>query len=140
MDEIAAGAAVYVDTNIFIYFIEATPGLYERAAAAFTQLAEKTARVVTSELTVAECLYLPARDANRELIAVYDRLFDTTGDVTLLSLTGILARRAAINGGAMGLKLMDAIHYQSALEAGCSHFLTADSRFKSGPSLRVKLI
>lgn len=140
MDEIAAGAAVYVDTNIFIYFIEATPGHYDRAAAAFTQLAEKSARVVTNELTVAECLYLPAREENRALIAVYERLFDASGDVTLLPLTGGIARRAAIAGGAMGLKLMDAIHYLSALESGCSHFLTSDSQFKSGPDLQVELV
>lgn len=140
MDEIAAGAAVYVDTNIFICFIEATPGLYDRAAAAFALLAEKGARVLTSELTVAECLYLPAREENRELIAIYDRLFDASGDVALLPLTGGIARRAAIAGGAMGLKLMDAIHYLSALESGCSHFLTSDGQFKSGPGLRVELI
>ena len=101
MDEIAAGAAVYVDTNIFIYFIEATPGFHDRAVMAFTQLAKKGARINTSELTVAECIYLPAREDNWELMAVYDRLFAVTGDVTLLQLTGGVARRAAIAGGAI---------------------------------------
>ncbi len=137
MDDIAAGEAVYVDTNVFIYFIEATPVLFERAASAFTRLAQTGARLLTSELTVAECLYQPARDGNGKLVKVYEDLFETPGDVTLLPLTGELARRAAMAGGGIGLKLADAIHYLSAVEAGCSVFLTGDGQFRSGPHMRV---
>ena len=55
----------------------------------------------------------------------------------VLPLDGGLARRAALAGGALGLKLIDAIHYVSAREAGCRHFLTGDGRFKSTPSMTV---
>jgi predicted nucleic acid-binding protein len=137
MDEVAQGAAAYVDTNIFIYFIEKTPAIFERAAAAFAALADRKARILTNELTVAECLCFPARTGRTELIEVYDRLFGSESDVKLIPLSGSLARRAAMHGGALGLRLADAIHYYSALEAGCSVFLTSDGQFKSGPAIRV---
>lgn len=128
---------MYVDTNVFIYFVEATPVFFDRAFSAFTRLAEKEARILTSELAVAECLYQPAREDNGRLVRIYEDLFKTPGDVTLLPLTGEIARRAALMGGLIGLKLIDAIHYLSALEAGCSIFLTADGQFRSGPKMRV---
>jgi predicted nucleic acid-binding protein len=135
--EIAQGSAVYVDSNIFIYYVEELPGYLEKCSAMFSNLDEHGARILTSELTIAECLYRPARDANAGLIGVYEEFFGSTGDIHLIPLTGVIAKRAANSGGRLGLKLLDAMHYESALEAGCNVLLTADRKFKSSPTLRV---
>ena len=135
--ELVRGSAVYIDANVFIYFVERTPDFFDKARALFTALAEGEARVLTSELTVAECLFHPARNGNIRLVSVYERFFDPEGDVRLIPLTGAVAKQAAQAGGSWGLKLLDAIHYVSALESGCTAFVTADSRFRSGPALKV---
>jgi predicted nucleic acid-binding protein len=137
IDRIASSSLIYIDTNIFIYFVEATPKFFEKAKAIFARVEAVEARVVTNEVTIAECIYKPALDSNLDLIRIYKKLFASKAEITLLPLDGALAKRAALNGSKLGLKLVDAIHYLSALEAGCEVFVTKDHRFKSGPKMRV---
>ena len=140
MDELTASSVVYIDTNIFIYFVEATPKFHLKALAIFEHIARLGATIKTSEITLAECLYHPAQTGNTKLISIYEALFENSGGIELIALSGELAKRAAIKGGLLGLKLVDAIHYISALEAGCDYFITSDARFRSGPKLKVILI
>jgi predicted nucleic acid-binding protein len=137
MNEIERGSVVYLDSNIFIYFIETTPGFHPQTKDLFAHIAKVGAIVLTSELTLAECIYQPSRDKDQELIFLYENLLEMSGDVELLELGGTLVKRAALNGGALGLKLLDAIHFVSALESGCDFFVTADAAFKSGPAMKV---
>jgi predicted nucleic acid-binding protein len=137
MDNISARSLVYIDTNVFIYFVESTPNAYEKAKAIFELIAEKGARIATNEITLAECIYKPSQDSDARLVEVYERLFDKKSEIAMLTLDGALAKRAAQQGSKLGLKLIDAIHYLSALEAGCDVFVTSDKSFKSGPKMRV---
>jgi predicted nucleic acid-binding protein len=136
MTEIAVGSLVYVDTNVFIYFLEGDRDAGARAEALFAHADRVGAVLLTSELTAAECLYKPHKDGNLRLASLYGDLFDS-GEVQIIPLTGDLARRAAGDAGALGLRLIDSIHYLSALEAGCDVFVSADARFRSGPYMRV---
>jgi predicted nucleic acid-binding protein len=137
MNEIVKGSLVYLDSNIFIYFIETAPGFHPLVKDVFAHVASVGAIVLTNELTLAECIYQPSRDEDQELVLLYEGLLEKSGDVGLLELDGALVKRAALNGGALGLKLFDAIHFVSALEAGCHIFVTADAAFKSGPAMKV---
>ena len=130
------GARVYVDANIFIYLVEAAPRFADMVRAVFLALEAAEARVMTSGLAVAECLYLPAKCDNARAVEAYERLF-SSGEAEILALDGGLAKRAAMLGGKLGLKLFDAIHYISALQSGCGFFITNDLKFKSGPKMRV---
>ena len=136
MTEFARSARIYVDTNIWIYYVEANPAFLPKVIALLRKADEAGGTLVTSELALAECLIRPARQNNQALIALYQNFF-AEGRIELVGIDGALTRRAALVGGALGLKLIDAIHYVSALEAGCGYFLTGDSRFRSGPDLRV---
>lgn len=140
MDELTASSVVYIDTNIFIYFVEATPKFHSKALTIFEHVARLGATIKTSEITIAECLYQPAQASNTKLISIYEALFENSGEIEMIALNGELAKRAAMKGGLLGLKLVDAIHYISALEAGCNFFVTSDARFKSGPKLKVILV
>ena len=137
MTDIATGSAVYVDSNLIIYFVEKVPVFFEKANTAFGKLAEREVRVFTSELTIAECIYLPSRGGHHQLIAAYEAFFNTAGNVRLIALNGEIAKRAALKGGSWGLKLLDAIHFESAIDAECTVFLTADLGFKSIDQLQV---
>ena len=136
MIEFAASARVYVDTNIWIYFIEAAPGFSQQVIQIFARVEDAGARLVTNELAIAECIYKPSRDRQQKTLDVYESLF-ACGEIDISPLDGGLARRAAQAGGELGLKLFDSIHYLSALEEGCDFFLTSDHRFQSGPSMEI---
>lgn len=137
MNEISESSRVYVDSNVFIYFLEATPEFFALAKEVFEQIDAVGARLFTNEYTLAECIYQPSRSGNFSLVTKYESLFEKEGEVELLGLDGALAKRAAFVGGSLGLKLADAIHFMSALEAGCDFFVTADTAFKSGPAMKV---
>jgi predicted nucleic acid-binding protein len=137
MNEFNSSSRVYVDSNIFIYFIEKHLGFLPQVKAIFNEISACDSLILTSELTLAECLYQPAREGDIELVALYSDLFETSGDVDLILLTGQVSKQAAMIAGQMKLKLLDAIHYVSALNDGCTHFLSADTVFKSVPAIKV---
>ncbi|MCB1447362.1 MAG: type II toxin-antitoxin system VapC family toxin [Rhizobiaceae bacterium] len=134
--EFQTDSRIYVDTNIWIYFVEGHPSFSPEVRALFLAAARSSARLTTNEITLAECLLKPVRDKDERKISAYETLFDQ-GTIEILPLDGGLARRAALAGGMLGLKLIDAIHHVSACEAGCRYFLTGDGRFRSGPDLTV---
>ena len=103
----------------------------------FSEVEIRGGRLLTSELTIAECCYKPAGDDNGLLLSAYQDFFEKGADVEMISLNGNLVKRAALVGASAGLKLLDAIHHVSAMQAGCTHFLTGDKAFKSSSELRV---
>lgn len=131
-----ADVRIYVDTNIWIYFLEGHPTFAPQVRALFTAADKSSAVLCTSEMTIAECLLKPARERDQKKIESYETLF-SDGAIDILPMDGALARRAALAAGVLGLKLLDAIHYVSAREDGCSYFLTGDGRFKSSAELIV---
>jgi predicted nucleic acid-binding protein len=139
MAELQRGSRLYIDTNIWIYYIEAHPEFVQQVRNFFVSVEAAAGTLVTNEITVAECLYKPSADNNLAAINAYSSLFDS-GEIELIPLDGVLTRQAAMQGGKLGLKLIDAIHYISALSHGCDHFITSDTRFKSGPGMKVVTI
>jgi predicted nucleic acid-binding protein len=137
MNEITALSRVYVDTNIFVYFIEGSEQFFPVAKKLFEHIDAVGAQIVTSEITVAECVYKPSMKQDRKLISIYEELFEKSGTIELFPLDGLLTKQAAFHGSQLGLKLIDAIHYESALQARCDVFVSADKRFKSGPHMRI---
>jgi predicted nucleic acid-binding protein len=136
MIELDQTSRIYVDTNIWIYYIEAKPDLWPRVDAFFEKAEAARAALVTNEIAIAECLVKPSRQGEHQIVDLYETFF-ASGEIEITALNGELARRAALATGTLGLKLIDAIHYLSALEADCNYLLTADGHFKSGPRLQV---
>ena len=95
--------------------------------------------MVSSELTLAECIYQPLKLNDLELAMTYERLFES-GDISVVKVDGGILKRAAKHGAGSGLKLLDAVHYVSALEYGCRYFVTSDKRIRSSDNLQVVLI
>ncbi len=139
MVEFPNGSRLYLDTNIWIYYIEANPSFVRKVHDVIVAAEATVSTLVTNEITVAECLYKPSTDDNLTAMQAYDQLF-ASGEIELVPLDGALARQAASHGGKLGLKLIDAIHYMSALTSGCDHFITSDARFRSVPGLKVLTI
>ena len=137
MIEIGEASRVYVDANIFIYYIEKSEKFFDQVSSLFEHVENVGARLVTSEITIAVCVYKPAQDGDGKAVSAYEKLFEQSDDIEIVVLDGAIAKRAALVGGAFGLKLVDAIHFTAALETGCDFFVTADASFKSTPAMKV---
>tara|TARA_R110002020_G_scaffold143866_5_gene316636 strand:- start:522 stop:962 length:441 start_codon:yes stop_codon:yes gene_type:complete len=126
--------AIYLDTNIVIRLIEYRD---HEVQSLLTDLHSRQGVVVTSELTLAEVLVVPIKDAQHEMIAHYDS-FLTTGDgVIIIPVSRMILRRSAEIRATFGSRTPDSIHVATALEAGCHCFLTADRRIRTPERLRI---
>jgi predicted nucleic acid-binding protein len=139
MIEYKAGDRVYVDSNVWIYLVEGNPLYVDAARRMIQSLQTSDARPVTSELTFAECIWKPSKNDDTALLKIYSDLF-SSGEVELTDLNGDICRLAATKGSKTGLKLLDAIHYVTALEAGCRFLVTSDKQFKSSAEMQVVLL
>jgi predicted nucleic acid-binding protein len=137
IEAIARARRVYVDSNVFIYFLESAPGMQEAARRIFA-IAEKTnAPLITSELTLAECLYGAYKLRDEALAHRYRSLFQQRPALVLAGIDMTVLDAAAKIGPQSGLKLMDAIHVATAVEADCDVFATNDARIRDWRELQV---
>ena len=127
---------VYLDTVGFIYSVERIepyrtllePMWLEAQAGRFT--------VVCSELLVLETLVKPLREGDRVLESVFRSLFDAD-EVILVPTTRTLWEDTARLRAATGLKVPDALHAATAVQAGCTLFITNDNDFRRVQDLPV---
>ncbi|CCJ06125.1 PIN domain-containing protein [Methylocystis sp. SC2] len=131
------GGRAYFDSNSVIYFIEANPAFYSKISSLWYALIEQNTSFVTSEFCVAECFYGAFRRQSQVLENGYDRLFfeERSFDIRPVDLETLIG--AARLGADLGLRLIDAVHFRTALTAQCDIFVTNDRRFRSGHGLRV---
>ena len=124
------GPKVYLDANFFIYVLEAAEPWARAAREVLEALDRGELKAVTSELSLAECLVKPLELRQSDIAEAYleflkDHRFLTVGPVT----REILIEAARLRGLSR-IKLPDAIHAATALQKGCSSFLTNDDRLK----------
>lgn len=133
------GSRVYFDSNITIYLLERTPDWFECAKAFFIDANEAGAQLVTSELTIGECLVHPHRFKDELLLQAYERFFADEAIQKEPVDLGILKSAAELAGVAR-LRLNDAIHVATAVAENCDVFVTNDARIRAIEGLRVLLL
>jgi predicted nucleic acid-binding protein len=92
--------------------------------------------IVTSELAAMECLVKPIRMGDAAIRTEWESFLFAEGLDLLPIGIATLLRAAEIRAGT-GLKTPDAIHAATALEAGCTLFITNDSHFRRVPGLNA---
>lgn len=99
-----------------------------------------TPSVLTSELSALEVSVRPIREGNTILEAAFRAVLFSSPDVRMLPVTISILERAAQLRAVSGLKTPDAIHAATALEHGCSLFVTNDASFRHVPGLPVTIL
>lgn len=122
---------VYLDTNIFIYSMEGHENYHDVLMDLFNHIEKHELKVITSELTLAECLVKPQKDKNSAAIEQYKTHITTNHRLTVKAVTRKILIDSAQVRSQLGLKLPDAIHMATALDQGCKTFITNDKNLRS---------
>jgi predicted nucleic acid-binding protein len=128
---------LYLDANLIIYYFERDDALHDSVASLLSQAILDETPIMVSEIGVAECLYGAFRLQSAELEAKYREFFYELPLVKLIPVDGEKLIAAAALGASKRLKLVDAVHFQAAVECGCDVFVTNDRRFQSSHGVTV---
>ncbi len=132
-----SGKRVYLDTNIFIYFLEQSDGYYESVAPIIEACEAGKFFGYTGDVAIAETMIQPYRENNLTLIANFKAFFATENFLSIQPHDAVIFDLAAQLRAKRGMKFIDALHYASALKAGCSFFLSNDAGIKSDSLIEV---
>lgn len=131
------GQRVYVDTNIFIYFLERHERYFDSVAPFFQAFSDGVSLAYTGDAVVAETLYKPYQIDDALRVSEFKTFFSDDEFITVLPHTKKVFELAAELSPKRGMKLIDALHYATAILAGCKFILTNDQGFKSNDHVEV---
>lgn len=117
---------VYVDSNVIVYTVER----HQTYAALIDPLWEARVQgriqVITSELTLMECMVGPLTKADPRTISDFERFFASPLTAQLPINRSVLLRAAIERAGTKALRAPDAIHLATAFTANADCFVTND--------------
>lgn len=135
--DVSSASRIYADSNTLIYLVEGSPEFLPFAEKLFRYAGEQGITLVTSEITIAECLHGAHKQGSEALAEEYREVFRDMDVFDLIPVAREILERAAKIGAEQKLKLIDAIHVTSAIESGCDVFVTNDRGIKSTPDLKI---
>jgi predicted nucleic acid-binding protein len=131
------GQRVYVDTNIFIYFLERHDRYFEGVVPFFQLFNDGLSIAYTGDAVVAETLYKPYQINDTLRVSEFKEFFNNDEFITVLPHSKKVFELAAELAPKRGMKLIDALHYATATLAGCKFMLTNDHGFVSSDAIEV---
>lgn len=135
-----AGHRVYLDTNLFIYFLDQNKEFFEVTAKILKEVELGNFIAYTGDITVAEILVKPYQTNNLLLVAKIKAFFATKDFISLQSHNADTFDLSAQIRAKYNMKFADALHYATALKSGCKFFITNDINISSNENLEVILL
>ena len=132
------GKRVYIDANVFIFFLDGTPRLREPAAAVLAAARAGSFQAITGHAAVAEIMVGPYRLGDPMVIRGARDFFRQPRFVTLVDHTPETFDDAAMLRGTLDMPFIDALHLATAAAHGCDAVITHDSRMR--PALGVDVL
>jgi len=131
------GQRVYIDTNIFVYFLERHEQYFEVVLPFFQLFNEGRSLAYTGDAAVAETLYKPYQVDDLLRVNEFKTFFSDDEFITVLPHTTKVFELTAEIAPKQRMKMIDALHYSTAIMAGCQFLLTNDAGFQSSPRIEV---
>lgn len=119
---------IFVDTAVFIYYLEQNPSYFQRAKSFFEECYENEVELVTSVVTVEEYCVYPYMNRKQEYIDNFQKFISKLGIAVHDINTDIAMLAAKIRSQFKGFKGMDAMQIATAEIAKCDLFLTNDKQ------------
>ena len=129
----------YLDADGFIYSVERIEPYRTLLEVIWRQARDGRFEILSSEIIVAETLVKPFREGDAVVETLLRALFDAE-EVTLVPATREIWESAARLRAETGLKLPDALHAATAIEADCTLFVTNDAGFRRVPGLPTAIL
>lgn len=127
-----AGRRIYADSNVFIYALESLADHADVAQELLTIGADEELVVVTSLLSLSECLVKPLRMGHSENVRTFKKAIRSGEGVTAVRVTRkVLVESARIRAFHPSCRTPDAIHLATARLQNCDAFVTNDLRLKN---------
>jgi predicted nucleic acid-binding protein len=127
---------IYLDSSPVIYWVEKVAAFYAQVD---LRIKQTGVTLVSSHLTLMECLVLPVRRGQAGLKQDYDDFF--AAQVAELVLFNESVFRVAADIRAQhNFRTPDALHLAAALAGACGTFLTNDARLKAFPGINVEVV
>jgi uncharacterized protein len=130
---------VCLDANIVIYLIEQNPLWEPKAAARVGAFRAAGNEIAVSDAARLECLVRPFQTGNAADLASYAAFF-AGPSARMLPVTVAVWERAARIRADFQISALDALHLATAVEHGCTGFLTNDARLKRFPDVAVEVL
>lgn len=132
-----AGHRVYVDTNVFIFFLDGSDKYLPTVGPIMQASADGSIFAVTGRLAIAEVMVYPYRNGSAVTVSRFKSFFAQKGFLSIAEHDPECFDDAAMIAGQKQMKLIDAIHYRTALHAGCRYLLTNDRGFRTDAEMEV---
>lgn len=114
-----AGNTVYIDTNIFIYFLDGNKDFLAVVAPFLEAVSAGKIIGYTGDAVIAETMARPYKMGNLAMIEQFKAFFYREDFLTILPHESKTFDLAAQLSAKHGMKLIDALHLATALQAGC---------------------
>ena len=131
---------VGLDTSVFIYQLDATPGYYELVGPIFRWIEGGGGHAVTSTVTMLELLVQPYRHGDLDRVNRFYASLSTYPHLDWIPHTLAIADQAARLRAMHRLGTPDAIQAATALATEAGGFITNDAAFSRIPELEVLLL
>jgi predicted nucleic acid-binding protein len=128
---------VYLDTNVFIYAVEAVTEYRAAVKALFGLIEEGVVSPVTSELTLAETLAKPLEVGRYDIAQVYEAMLTPSTWLAVVPIERPILLEAARLQAQLKLRLPDAIHIATAIATDCPTVLSNDRRLQAPPGIKL---
>jgi predicted nucleic acid-binding protein len=128
------GQRVYIDANYLIYFLDRRAPYFDLVAPIFVACDAGEFDGYTGDAAVAEVMVHPYKRKSAADIARGKAFFAREGFLTILPHDANAFDLVAQLRASSNLKMIDALHYATALQAGCRFMLTNDHALAANPS------
>ena len=148
-----SGKTIYIDSCVFIYFLDhycapdhgktdAKVNFFDVAALILDACAKRKSFGATGDAALAEVLISPYRKNDPIQLARFRHFFDQKNFLNVLSHDSSAFNNAAQIAAQYRLKLIDALHIATAVQANCAFFITNDLTIQSAipKSLPIEVI
>lgn len=131
------GQRVYIDANIFIYFLNGKEPFLSTVAPFLEAVYKGEVIGYTGDAVLAEVMVHPYKQGNLATIERCNAFFSQKNFLTVLSHDSKAFDLAAKLSGTEGMKLVDSLHMATALQAGCAFMITQDKGMKSVDGIEI---
>jgi len=139
MDDIR-GRRVFIDTSIFVYFIERDPKYLNTVKPVFLDVAAGSIDAITSTITLLEVLVHPFRKNNQALVDKYRNLILNSENLTTFEIFHEVSVLSAKLRAQYSIRTPDAIQMAVGVLYGAQAFLTNDADLKNVKDIKVIIL